>query len=167
MVCVGAVFHVVFKAAPVGASTVVIADVLVCLVVALRGGELVGLADLLVEDSGGDEAAEHADAAGPRACGVAQLRFRVGGRRDEHLGYHGGVGPGLHPLRQDGFEGVPSSLVDWQWVLTPHHARVEAGARVATELSSLAPDEPTPALLTQDIDAPEPFDHALDRGGDR
>ena len=91
---------------------------------------MVDLADLLVEDPGRDEAAEHADAAGPRACGVPQLRFWVGCRRDDHLGDHGGVVPGLHPLRQDGFEGLPSPLVDRQWVLTPHHARVEAGARV-------------------------------------
>src|SRR5215207_9402190 len=103
---------------------------LVCLVAALRGGELVGLADLLVEDPGGDEAAEHADAAGPRACGVPQLRSWVGCRRDDHLGDHGGVVPGLHPLGQDGFEGLPSPLVDREWVVTPHHARVEAGARV-------------------------------------
>src|SRR4249919_1047515 len=110
MVCVGAVVHVAFETAPVGASTVVIADAPCVLVVALRGGESVGLADLLVEDPGGDEAAEHADAAGPRACGVPQLRFWVGCRRDDHLGDHGGVVPGLHPLRQDGFEGLPSSL---------------------------------------------------------
>ena len=45
------------------------------------------------------------------------------------FGDHGGVA-GLHPLRQDGLEGVPSLLVDRHWVLAPHHARVEAGARV-------------------------------------
>src|SRR5215211_5188777 len=78
----------------------------------------------------GDEAAEHADAAGPRACGVPQLWSWVGCRRDDHLGDRGGVVPGLHPLGQDGFEGLPFPLVDRQWVLTPHHARVEAGARV-------------------------------------
>src|SRR4051794_9755225 len=77
----------------------------------------VDLADLLVEDPGGGEAAEHAGAAGPRACGVPQLWIWVGCRRDDRLGDHGGVVPGLHPLRQDGFEGLPSPLVDRQWVL--------------------------------------------------
>src|SRR3954447_23131276 len=55
------------------------------------GGQVVELPDLPVEDPCGNEAAEGADASGSRAGGVAQLRLRIGGCRDDRIGDRGRV----------------------------------------------------------------------------
>src|SRR6266496_6059338 len=77
-------------------------------------GQPVEFADLLVEDPGGGEAAQHADASGPRAGGVAQLRVRAGGCRDDGLAGDGGIVAVLHRRRQHVVEDAPLLRVDRQ-----------------------------------------------------
>ena len=55
------------------------------------GGQAVELPDLPVEDPRGNEAAQGADASGEPARGVAQLRLRIGGGRDDRSGDDGRV----------------------------------------------------------------------------
>src|SRR2546422_4772555 len=57
----------------------------------VSAGQPVELADLPVEDPGGSDAAQRADPSGQWARGVAQLRLRIGGGCDDHLGDGGGV----------------------------------------------------------------------------
>src|SRR6266542_5337615 len=56
-------------------------------------GQPVELADLPVEDPGGSDAAQRADPSGQWARRVAQLRFRIGGGRDDHPGDGAGSSP--------------------------------------------------------------------------
>jgi hypothetical protein len=54
-------------------------------------GELVEPADLLVERPGGNQAAQRADACGPRADGIAQLGLLVDRCSDDCLGDGGRI----------------------------------------------------------------------------
>src|SRR5438094_6963123 len=89
------------------------------------GGQAIELADALVESPGGHDAAQYADASGPRAGGVAQLRLPVGRRRDDRFADDGGIVAALHRRRQHVVEDAPLLRVDRQRAVGAYHVRVE------------------------------------------
>src|SRR4051794_25584121 len=75
------------------------------------GGELAGLADLLVEDGRGHVAAQLADTASEGSGWVSQPRTCVGGRGDDDLAHDGGFVTGPHRGGGQGVESFPASRV--------------------------------------------------------
>src|SRR5204862_6612818 len=89
------------------------------------GGELAGLADLLVEDGRGHVAAELADTASEGSGRVSQLRTCVGGRGDDDLAHDGGIVAGPHRGGGQHVESFAASRVQRKRLIDRDGVRVE------------------------------------------
>src|SRR3954470_13528775 len=95
------------------------------------GGELTGLADLLVEDRRGHVAAQLADTASEGSRRVSQPRTCVGGRGDDDLADDRGVVAGPHRGGGQHVESFAASRVQRKRLIDRDGVRVECSVGVA------------------------------------